>query len=123
MRVVSPSILNRTQAQDVVHLTIDLEDNQAVAGQAELAEEAEEVAAEATNRAKQQHHPVRKRKSILLIKERMKEYTPEWAEKISSVPAETIRLTSREFVEPIRQSRSSPSRPPSPSPGEPTQPA
>lgn len=34
-----------------------------------------------------------------LIKERMKEYTPEWAEKITSVPAEIIRITTKEFVE------------------------
>jgi anaerobic selenocysteine-containing dehydrogenase len=34
-----------------------------------------------------------------LIKERMKEYTPEWAEKITSVPADTIRTVTKEFVE------------------------
>ena len=34
-----------------------------------------------------------------LIKERMKEYTPEWAEKITTIPATIIRDITREFVE------------------------
>ncbi len=42
---------------------------------------------------------VKAKPAFQLIKERMKEYTPEWAEKITSVPSETIRTTTREFVE------------------------
>jgi len=34
-----------------------------------------------------------------LIRERMAEYTPEWAEKVTSVPAETTRTVTKEFVE------------------------
>ncbi len=34
-----------------------------------------------------------------LVKEKFKEYTPEWAEKICTVPAATIRRIAREFVE------------------------
>jgi len=34
-----------------------------------------------------------------LIKEHMKEYTPEWAEEITSIPASTIREVTQEFVE------------------------
>ena len=34
-----------------------------------------------------------------LVKERIKGYTPEWAEPITTVPASTIRRLSREFVE------------------------
>ena len=37
--------------------------------------------------------------SLHLIKERMKEYTPEWAEQMSTIPASTIREVAREFVE------------------------
>lgn len=34
-----------------------------------------------------------------LVKEHVKEYTPEWAEAITTVPASTIRRLSKEFVE------------------------
>ncbi len=37
-----------------------------------------------------------------LVKEHVKEYTPEWAEAITTVPASTIRRISREFVEAAR---------------------
>lgn len=37
-----------------------------------------------------------------LLKEHVKEYTPEWAEKITTVPAETIRTIAREFIEQAR---------------------
>lgn len=37
--------------------------------------------------------------ALHLIKERMKEYTPEWAEQITTIPALTIREVTREFVE------------------------
>lgn len=37
-----------------------------------------------------------------LIKDHMKEYTPEWAEMITTIPAETIRTITREFVEHAR---------------------
>lgn len=37
--------------------------------------------------------------ALHLIKERMKEYTPEWAEKITTIPAATIREVAGEFVE------------------------
>jgi len=37
-----------------------------------------------------------------LVKETVQEYTPEWAEKICTVPADTIRRISREFVEHAR---------------------
>ena len=37
--------------------------------------------------------------ALHLIKEQMKEYTPEWAEKITTIPASTIREITREFVE------------------------
>jgi len=37
--------------------------------------------------------------ALHLIKERMKEYTPEWAEEITTIPAATIREVTREFVE------------------------
>ncbi|MBW1775077.1 MAG: molybdopterin-dependent oxidoreductase, partial [Deltaproteobacteria bacterium] len=39
------------------------------------------------------------RPAFFIIKEEMRPYTPEWAEKISTVPAEIIRTVSREFVE------------------------
>ena len=42
---------------------------------------------------------VRTKPAFQLIKERVKEYTPEWAEKITSVPPETLRLTTREFID------------------------
>ena len=37
--------------------------------------------------------------ALHLIKERMREYTPEWAEQICTIPASTIRDVAREFVE------------------------
>jgi len=37
--------------------------------------------------------------ALQLIKERMKEYTPEWAEEITSISASTIREVTQEFVE------------------------
>jgi len=37
--------------------------------------------------------------ALHLIKERMKEYTPDWAEEITSIPASTIREVTQEFVE------------------------
>ncbi|MBC7294100.1 MAG: molybdopterin-dependent oxidoreductase, partial [Thermoleophilia bacterium] len=37
--------------------------------------------------------------AFALVKERMQEYTPEWAEKITTVPAATIRRIAHEFVE------------------------
>jgi len=42
---------------------------------------------------------IRTQPAFQLIKKRVKEYTPEWAEKITSVPAETLRLTTREFID------------------------
>lgn len=42
------------------------------------------------------------RPSFDLMKESVKTYTPEWAEKITSVPAETIRRITREFVDAAR---------------------
>lgn len=37
-----------------------------------------------------------------LVREHMKQYPPEWAEEVSSVPADTIRRLAREFVEHAR---------------------
>ncbi len=37
--------------------------------------------------------------ALQLIKDRMEEYTPEWAEDITSIPAETIREVTKEFIE------------------------
>lgn len=37
--------------------------------------------------------------SLHLIKEAMKDYTPEWAEKLTTIPASTIREVAAEFVE------------------------
>ena len=37
--------------------------------------------------------------ALHLIKQRMEEYTPEWAENITTVPAATIREIAREFME------------------------
>jgi anaerobic selenocysteine-containing dehydrogenase len=37
--------------------------------------------------------------AFTLIREHVQQYTPEWAEKITTVPADTIRRLSREFVE------------------------
>jgi anaerobic selenocysteine-containing dehydrogenase len=37
--------------------------------------------------------------ALQLIKDRMEEYTPEWAADITSIPAETIREVTKEFVE------------------------
>jgi anaerobic selenocysteine-containing dehydrogenase len=37
--------------------------------------------------------------ALQLIKERMKEYTPEWAEGITSIPASSIREVTAEFIE------------------------
>jgi len=37
--------------------------------------------------------------ALHLIKERMKEYTPDWAEEITTIPASTIREVTQEFVE------------------------
>ena len=42
---------------------------------------------------------VRAKPAFQLIKERMKEYTPEWAEKITSSPQKPFVLTTREFVD------------------------
>lgn len=42
---------------------------------------------------------VKAKPALQLIKERMKEYTPEWAEGITSIPASTIREVTQEFVE------------------------
>ena len=42
---------------------------------------------------------VKAKPSLQLIKESMKDYTPEWAEGITSIPAATIREVTREFVE------------------------
>lgn len=42
---------------------------------------------------------VKVKPAMQLIKERMKEYTPEWAEGITSIPAKTIREVTQEFVE------------------------
>ena len=39
------------------------------------------------------------RPAFSLIREGMKPYTPEWAEKITTIPAETIRTITREFVD------------------------
>jgi len=37
--------------------------------------------------------------SLQLIKDQMKDYTPEWQEEITSIPAQTVRDISNEFVE------------------------
>ncbi|MFC1910537.1 molybdopterin-dependent oxidoreductase [Chloroflexota bacterium] len=42
---------------------------------------------------------VKTKPSLQLIKDGTQEYTPEWAEKITSIPAQTIREVTREFVE------------------------
>jgi anaerobic selenocysteine-containing dehydrogenase len=42
---------------------------------------------------------VEARPSFDLIKDRMHPYTPEWAQEITTVPADTLRTVSREFVE------------------------
>jgi len=42
---------------------------------------------------------VKAKPALQLIKERMKEYTPEWAEDITSITASTIREVTQEFVE------------------------
>jgi anaerobic selenocysteine-containing dehydrogenase len=39
------------------------------------------------------------RPALQIIKEQMKEYTPEWAESITTIPAQTIREVTGEFVE------------------------
>ncbi len=40
--------------------------------------------------------------AFTLIKESMRQYDPEWAEKITTVPAATIRRVAREFIEAAR---------------------
>jgi len=40
--------------------------------------------------------------ALQLIKEHMQDYTPEWAENITTIPAATIREVTREFVEHAR---------------------
>ncbi|MBI4284301.1 MAG: molybdopterin-dependent oxidoreductase [Chloroflexi bacterium] len=42
---------------------------------------------------------VRVRPAFVLLKEHLKQYTPEWAESISTVPAGTVRRVAREFGE------------------------
>lgn len=37
-----------------------------------------------------------------VVKDCMREYTPEWAEKVTTIPAETTRKTAKEFVEHAR---------------------
>jgi len=42
---------------------------------------------------------VKAKPALQLIKEQMKDYTPEWAEEITTIPASTIREVTQEFVE------------------------
>jgi len=42
---------------------------------------------------------IKAKPALQLIKEHMKEYTPEWAEEITTIPASTIREVTQEFVE------------------------
>ena len=46
-----------------------------------------------------EYENVKAKTAFQLFLEHMKEYTPEWAEKITGVPASTIRRIAREFVE------------------------